>query len=71
MGIKIATTEQAITEDDAYAITLYFTSQSEDAIRDARTLIALHDTPALQRRYLLHSILSHAKNGNQNQSMTY
>ncbi len=49
----ISADDAFLTEDELLAASLFFTSASEDAIRAARTFMALSNNRTVQRRFLL------------------
>ena len=55
-AIKVATSIDTLSEDDLLLASLFFTSATEEAIRAARTFIALDNNPVVQRRFLLHQL---------------
>ena len=55
-AIKLATGNITLTEDELFAASVYFTNQTNDTIRTARTFIQLEDNKAVQRRFLLNQL---------------
>ena len=56
-AITIATSDDSLSEDELLAASLFFTSASEDAVRAARTFVALsNNNQVVQRRFLLRQL---------------
>ena len=52
----ISADDSFLSDDELLSASLFFTSGSEDAVRAARTFIALGSNQAVQHRFLLHQL---------------
>ena len=59
----ISGVDSQLTEDQLLSASLFFTSASDDAVRVARTLIALQNNKSVQYRFLLNQLGMSALSG--------
>ena len=60
-AIRITTADNtSLTEDELLAASMFFTSASDDAVRAARTFIALGNNSVVQHRFLLRQLTTAA-----------
>lgn len=52
-ALRLTIDDGFLSEDELFMASLFFTSASEDAIRAARTFVALGNNKVVQRRFLL------------------
>ena len=52
-AIRITADNTSLTEDELLAASMFFTTASDDAVRAARTIVALSNNPGVQHRFLL------------------
>ncbi len=55
-AVMLTSTDGFLMEDELYAASLFFNSSSEDAVRAARTFVALGTNRAVQLRFLLNQL---------------
>lgn len=48
--------DDSLSEDELLAASLFFTSASDDAVRAARTFVALGNNKVVQHRFLLYQL---------------
>jgi hypothetical protein len=54
--MEVATSDDTLSEDELLAASMFFTSATEEAVRVARTFIALDNNQVVQRRFLLRQL---------------